>query len=213
MCYDRKNESDTPSLSPSAGKQWTRIYSSRRSSSVFWNGPRMFLLTPWVTTWLKAVCTNLSKLEIDWRCCLKFLFHPFPWSIYRFGIYIWSQNIPRFWQCAKATHPILARQLCSIFDSEGIQLDAQHPEGDDPSQSYLKLFRNMGWIVVFCCFINWKKLTVAIELLFTGSFFYGYWLLGLFNQHIWDHLNGLGPVLSTSSHRTGSWCKKAHVSM
>ena len=78
MCYDRQPESDTPSLSPSAGKQWTRIYSSRRSSSVFWNGPHMFLLTPWVTSWLQAVCTNLSKLEIDWRYCLKFLFHPFP---------------------------------------------------------------------------------------------------------------------------------------
>ncbi|CAL1140067.1 unnamed protein product, partial [Cladocopium goreaui] len=46
-------------------------------------------------------------------------------------------NAAAVWRCAKATHPILARQLCSIFDSEGIQLDAHPVEGDDPSQSYL----------------------------------------------------------------------------
>eukprot|EP00435_Cladocopium_sp_Y103_P011143 s2793_g2.t3 len=43
-------------------------------------------------------------------------------------------NAAAVWRCAKATHPILARQLRSIFDSQGIQVDADPMAGDEPSQ-------------------------------------------------------------------------------
>ena len=64
-----------------------------------------------------------------------------------FSFHSWNVSSPQVWRCAKATHPLLARQLRERLE-EHCSKEVVLP-GDDPNQSYLYLGFWKPWPLIY----------------------------------------------------------------